>query len=107
MNEAWQPQHSEAETVAVANTGLRVQHRASPRLHLEKDYMREPCFAAWVVTLCPDGALVAQHREAILEVVTHYRFDRLCLSQFFPVESAWYRLAGVQAGWKPALPRRP
>jgi hypothetical protein len=93
MNEAWKPQHSEAETVAVANAGLRVQHRASPRLHLEKDYVREPCFAAWVITLCPDATLVACHREAICEVITHYRYDRLHLSQFFPVESAWYRLA--------------
>ena len=93
MNEAWKPQHSEAETVAVANAGLRVQHRASPRLHLEKDYVREPCFAAWVITLCPDATLVACHREAICEVITHYCYDRLYLSQFFPVESAWYRLA--------------
>lgn len=92
MNEAWKPQHSEAETVAVANAGLRVQHRASPRLHLEKDYVREPCFAAWVVTLCPDAAFVAQQRDAIIAVIAHYQYDRLYLSQFFPVESAWYRL---------------
>lgn len=92
MNEAWKPQHSEAEAVAVANAGLRVQHRASPRLGREKDLMREPCFAAWVVTLCPDDDLVDRHREAIYEVITHYRWDRLHLSQFFPVESAWYRL---------------
>ncbi len=92
MNEAWKPQSSEADAVAVANAGLRVQHRASPRLHLEKDWMREPCFAAWVVTLCPDEAFVAEHRDAIEKVITHYRFDRLHLSQFFPLESAWYRL---------------
>ncbi len=103
MNEAWKPQGSEAEVVAVANAGLRVQHRASPRMQLEKDYVREPCFAAWVVTLCPDAALVAQHRTALLDVLTHYRFDRLYLSQFFPVESAWWRLAmldGAVAGRK-------
>jgi len=92
MNEAWQPQHSEADAVAVANAGLRVQHRASPRLHLEKDYVREPCFAAWVVTLCPDARFVAQHQEALCTVLRHYRYDRLHLSQFFPVESAWWRL---------------
>jgi hypothetical protein len=92
MNEAWKPQHSEEETVAVANAGLRVQHRVSPRLHLEKDWVREPCFAAWVVTLCPDQAFVMQHREAIQKVIAHYQFDKLHLSQFFPVESAWYRL---------------
>jgi hypothetical protein len=92
MNEAWKPQHSEADAVAVANAGLRVQHRVSPRLHLEKDWMREPCFAAWVVTLCPDDAFVARYRDSIAELIAHYRFDKLRLSQFFPLESAWYRL---------------
>ena len=92
MNEAWKPQHSEAEAVAVALDGLRVQHRVSPRMHWEKDYVREPCFAAWVVTLCPEKAVVARHREAIHEVINHYRYDRLYMSQFFAAESAWYRL---------------
>lgn len=92
MNEAWKPQHSEADAVAVANAGLRLQHKASPRLHIEKDYLREPCFAAWVVTLCPDADFVKPHRAAIEKVITHYRYDRAHLSQFFPVESAWYRL---------------
>ncbi|MBI5821992.1 MAG: hypothetical protein HZA88_23710 [Verrucomicrobia bacterium] len=92
MNAAWKPQHSEAEAVEVANAGLRVQGRASPRMHLEKEYVREPCFAAWVVTLCPDDGFVSRHRDEILDVITHYRYDRVYLSQFFPVESAWYRL---------------
>lgn len=92
MNEAWKPQHSEEDAVAVANAGLRLQHKASPRLHIEKDYMREPCFATWVVTLCPDEAFVKQHRAAIEKVILHYKFDRLHLSQFFPLESAWWRL---------------
>jgi len=92
MNAAWKPQHSEADAVAVANAGLREQHRASPRLHLEKDWVREPCFAAWVVTLCPDDSFVARYGDSIAELIAHYRFDRLRLSQFFPLESAWYRL---------------
>lgn len=106
MNEAWKPQGNEAEVVAVANAGLGLQHRASPRMQLEKDLMREPCFAAWVVTLCPEAAFVAQHRAAICEVITHYRFDKLYLSQFFPVESAWWRLVmldGAVAGRKPVI----
>jgi hypothetical protein len=94
MMPAWeqQQQQSEQDAVEVANAGLRLQHKASPRLHLENDYMREPCFAAWVVTLCPDEAYVRTHREAILKVLAHYRYDRLNLSQFFPVEAAWFRL---------------
>lgn len=87
MNGAWKPQTSEEETVVVANVGLRVRSKASPRLHLEKDYLREPCFAAWVITLCPDKAYVDTQRDAIAKVITHYRVH---LSQFFPLESAWY-----------------
>ncbi len=92
MNEAWKPQHSEQDAVDVANAGLRVQHRHSPRMHIEKAYLREPCFAAWVVTLCPDRDFVMAHRTAIEKVITHYDFTRVFLSQFFPVESAWWRM---------------
>lgn len=92
MNQAWRPQHSEQDAVDVAVAGLRVQSRSSPRLHLEKDYMREPCFATWVVSLCPDSAYVETQRAAMEKVITHYKFDKLHLSQFFPLESAWWRL---------------
>ncbi|SFH99092.1 hypothetical protein [Planctomicrobium piriforme] len=97
MNAAWKPQNSEEEAVAVAVAGLRLQGKASPRMHLEKDWMREPCFAAWVVTLCPDAAYVTEQRPAIEKVIQHYRFNELYLSQFFPVESAWYRLKLIEA----------
>lgn len=92
MNGAWKPQQSEADAVAVALAGLKLQHAASPRMHIEKDYLREPCFAAWVVTLCPDREFVMTHRAAIEKVITHYDFSRVYLSQFFPIESAWWRL---------------
>ncbi len=92
MNGAWKPQHSEADAVEVALAGLKLQHAASPRMHIEKDYLREPCFAAWVVTLCPDRPLVMAHRAAIEKVITHYDFSRVHLSQFFPLESAWWRI---------------
>jgi hypothetical protein len=92
MNEAWKPQFSEKDAVDVAQAGLRVQGKSSPRLKLEKDYLREPCFAAWVVTLCPDSAYVETQRAAIEKVITHYNPDKAYLSQFFPLESAWWRL---------------
>jgi hypothetical protein len=59
--------------------------------------MREPIFAAWVVTLCPDAAVVAPHREAILTTLAYYDYTRLRYSQFFPVEAAWYRLQTLTA----------
>lgn len=92
MNAAWKPQHSEQDAVDVAVAGLRLQHKASPRLHIEKDYLREPCFAAWVVTLCLDREFVMSHRAAIEKVITHFDFKRVHLSQFFPIESAWWRM---------------
>lgn len=92
MNAAWKPQQSEQDAVTVAHAGLEIQHRTSPRMLLEKNWVREPCFAAWVVTLCPDKAFVEQQRTAILDLIRHYPYERLYLSQFFPVESAWYRL---------------
>ena len=92
MNGAWKPQHSELEAVEVALAGLKLQHQASPRMHLEKDYLREPCFAAWVVTLCPDRDYVLSRRSAIEKVITHYDVRRVYLSQFFPLESAWWRI---------------
>uniref|UniRef100_UPI0037843496 hypothetical protein n=1 Tax=Prosthecobacter sp. TaxID=1965333 RepID=UPI0037843496 len=92
MNAAWPPQHSEAEAVEVALAGLKLQHAASPRMTIEKDYLPEPCFAAWVVTLCPDREFVMSNRPAIEKVITHYDFSRVYLSQFFPVESAWWRM---------------
>lgn len=96
MNEAWKPQHSEQDAVEVAKAGLRVQGKASPRLHLEKDYLREPCFAAWVVTLCPDRDYVTSQRAAIEKVITHYDVSRVYLSQFFPIESAWWRMKRLE-----------
>lgn len=92
MNEAWKPQHSELDAVKVAEAGLRVQSKASPRMHIEKDFLREPCFAAWVVTLCPDRDYVTSQRAAIEKVITHYDVSRVYLSQFFPIESAWWRM---------------
>lgn len=92
MNEVWRPQSSEAEAVEVALAGLKIQHRTSPRMHAEKEYVREPCFAAWVVTLCPDRAFVEAQCTAILDVISAYPYEKLYLSQFFPVESAWWRL---------------
>ena len=92
MNGAWRRQTNEQDAVEVANAGLRLQLKASPRLHIEKDYLREPGFAAWVVTLCPDRDLIATHRAAIERVITHCDFRRVYLSQFFPLESAWWRM---------------
>ncbi len=92
LNEWWKPQHSEEEAVAVAMAQVRELGRRSPRRWHEFRFVREPLFAAWIVTLCPNRAVVEEHRAAILETLGHYDYRQLYYSQFFPAEAAWYRL---------------
>jgi hypothetical protein len=93
LNEWWRPQASEAEAVAVAERQSRELGRLSPRRYEEFTHVREPLFAAWVATMCPDPALVGPCQPAILATLAHYDYTRLYYSQFFPAEAAWYRLS--------------
>ncbi|MDR3406174.1 MAG: hypothetical protein P4L99_27050 [Chthoniobacter sp.] len=92
LNEWWQPQHSEIEAVNVAERQARELGRLSPRRGPEFNLVRESLFAAWIVTLCPDRAIVEPHRPAILQAIQHFDVKRLYYSQFFPAEAAAYRL---------------
>ena len=92
LNQWWKPQQTEQEAVALAERQSRELNRLSPCRPYELTFVREPLFAAWVVTLCPDRAVVGQHRSAVVEAISHYRYERLHYS-FFAAESAWYRLS--------------
>ncbi|OPZ19907.1 MAG: hypothetical protein BWZ10_00807 [candidate division BRC1 bacterium ADurb.BinA364] len=82
----------------VAAAQSEMENRNSPRRLQETNLVREPAFAAWIVSLCPDASIVARHRGAALEAMVHYAFDRLRFSQFFALESAWERfIAGPDA----------
>lgn len=97
MSETWRPQTSVADVVELAQAQLRELSQRSPRRVLECELVREPLFAAWNLTHCPDRAVLAEHAELILEVLRHYPYDRLYLSQFLMGEAAYYelKLAGV------------
>ncbi len=92
LNDLWRPQKTSGEASEVSEPQRSRKNKLSPRFGEEARLMREPCFAAWIITLCPDQEVIAKHRAAILQTLTHYRFDRLHLSGFFPLESAWWRL---------------
>jgi hypothetical protein len=92
LNLWWQPQHSEAEAVGVAEREAKELGRLSPRRYPEFTQVREPLFAAWIVTLCPDKTLVEPHRLPILAAIEHFDYTKLYYSQFFPAEAAAYRL---------------
>lgn len=92
MNSLWHEQKSVQEARDLAIQQLDLLDSLSPRRGYEARLMREPLFAAWVITLCPDPAVLRRHAPAILEAIRHYRYDRLYTSQFFPAELAYYRL---------------
>ncbi|HRJ11480.1 MAG TPA: hypothetical protein PK490_08450 [Prosthecobacter sp.] len=92
MNTQWRPQTTEHEAQALAQEQLRAYGKVSPRRGLETRLVREPVFAAWVVTLAPDRSLLRQRASEIEQVITAYDYTRLIYSQFFPVEAAWWRL---------------
>lgn len=96
LNQWWKPQQSEQEAVDVALAQVKELGKLSPQRYQEFTYVREPVFAAWVVSLCPDRAFVEQQREKIRAVLGHYKYDKLYYSQFFPAEAAWYRLNGLE-----------
>ncbi|MCX8510692.1 MAG: hypothetical protein ORN83_02945, partial [Chthoniobacteraceae bacterium] len=62
----------------------------------ETEFVREPTAAAWVVTLAPDVSILRSRTEAVERVIAHYDYEKLYYSQFFWVESAWWRLQDVR-----------
>ena len=88
----WRPQPGISDAQEVAAQQLELKHTLSPRRREEAKFVREPAFAAWIVTLCPDTVVVTRHRQAITDTIAYYRYPALRYSQFFAVESAWWRL---------------
>lgn len=99
LNSLWCEQKSVREALDLARKQVALLDSLSPRRVYELQFMREPLFAAWTITLCPDPAVLRQFAPKILAAIRHYRYDRLFTSQFFPAELAFYRLqlAGLTA----------
>lgn len=92
LNTLWHEQKSVSEASKLARKQLDLLDSLSPRRGYEARFVREPMFAAWVVSLCPDLAVLRQHAPAIVKAIRHYRYERLYISQYFPGEAAYYRL---------------
>ncbi|MHB8995997.1 MAG: hypothetical protein ACYC63_12195 [Armatimonadota bacterium] len=92
MNELWHEQHTIPEVVDLGRRQCARLAQVSPRWPYECRLVREPLFAAWVISVCPDAALVATQKAAIMATLRHYRYERLYVSTFFPAELAYYQL---------------
>lgn len=92
MNKDWKPQQTEQEAQDLAHVQLKNFLKVAPRRAKETEFIREPTAAAWVVTLAPDESILKQRAADVERVIAHYDYTKLYYSQFFWVESAWWRL---------------
>ncbi|GGG86893.1 hypothetical protein GCM10007415_20670 [Parapedobacter pyrenivorans] len=92
LNQWWRPQHSEQDALDVAATQHSELVKISPRRVQELHYMREPIWMSWIVTMAPDQRIIDQYHAEIVAMIDTFSYDTFYYSQFFPVESVWYRL---------------
>ncbi|GAB3970298.1 hypothetical protein GCM10028806_18100 [Spirosoma terrae] len=92
LNQWWVPQRSEQDALDVSAKQLTELVNLSPRRNQELGFVREPLWMAWIVTLAPDAKLMKQYRDEMLGAISHFQYDTLYYSQFFPVETVWFRL---------------
>ncbi len=92
LNATWTLQTTEKQAQDVAEVQSRNLNKIAPRRVMEFNNMREPVFAAWIVTMGTDKAALNQRRADVEKVLGHYRYPELYYSQFFPAECAWWRL---------------
>jgi hypothetical protein len=92
----WKPQQTEQEAQDLAHLQLREFLKVSPRRSKETAFIREPTAAAWIVTLCPDAAVVRKHAADIERIITRFDYSKLYYCTFFWVESAWWRLKDIR-----------
>jgi hypothetical protein len=92
----WKPQRTEQEAQDLAHAQLKEFMKAAPRRGKETEFIREPAAAAWIVTLAPDAAILKQRVADVERVIAHYDYAKLFYSQFFWVESAWWRLRDLR-----------
>lgn len=96
MMPLWKPQQTEVEAQKMAEAQLREFVKISPRRNKETAFVREPTAAAWIVTLCPDEAVLKHHADAIYRVIAQYDYSQVYYSTFFWVEGAWWRLKDLK-----------
>lgn len=97
MNDSWKPQTTEQEAVAVASVQINEFEKISPQRLRETSMVREPCSAAWIVSLCPNLADVKKYEADIFSIIMQYNYPELVYSQFFWVENAYWRLKTLEA----------
>lgn len=92
LNEAWKPQRTCDEAIALARSQLPLWAAHSPRGPWEDDSVREPLFAAWVIALSGNPEVIGRYRDRIMALLSRYDWRRLYTSTFFIAVNLHYEL---------------
>lgn len=83
LNDHWRSQPDIDTALTVANMQRPHWFWSNPRKVYEEQTMREPLWAAWIVSLSGNADIQREARSEIAAALTHYRWDRLYSSTFF------------------------
>ena len=92
----WTTQTNLSQALVVANADLANYQTTNVRTVTEALYVREPIFAAYLISLSPDLKFIQQHLLDIEQLIQHYRYSKIYDNWFFPVECTWWRLKQQQ-----------
>ena len=92
MNRIYRPQPTVRDAVAMAMEEIKLWNAESPRIVQEKRFVMLPLFAAWIVLLSGDDALIAREMPQIAAAMRHYRWEELHYSACFVGENIFYSL---------------
>ena len=63
LNKRWRKQASAEEAYTLGHEHLLLSDKLSPRRVYEYQFVSEPVFAAFVVSLCPDSTVLRKHAQ--------------------------------------------
>jgi len=92
LNALWRPQPEIGAAVELGTLQYRAWNRQSPRRLAEAERMRDPLFAAWIVVLADNPAIVDPVRPEIAGALGHFAWDKLYTSFCFMGENVHWQL---------------
>ncbi|WP_050028394.1 hypothetical protein [Verrucomicrobium sp. BvORR034] len=91
LNQHWIAQADCDAAIQLARTQLPKWAEHSPRSPWEDDCMREPLFAAWMISLSADDDVMAETYSRVTELLSTYEWGGLYTSLFFIAVAVHYQ----------------
>lgn len=92
LNQHWKAQPDCDAAIQLARTQLPKWAEHNPRSPWEDDGMREPLFAAWMISLSADGDVLSETRLRVEDLLNGYEWRGLYTSLFFIAVAVHYQI---------------